>query len=332
MSSKPLNSLLLAAVLGMSSTAVFGNSEQETQRELEAARSELEQARQELERATRKLTEAYGGFKELGKVDRALEFWSNPDRAMLGVIIGPGPLRGDKFVGTAILAVTPGSGAEQAGLQAGDLIVAIDGSEVEADADTGSPPEHALGNVMGILKPDQKVKVEYERVGKRRSTTVIAKRQGEIKGEMPSAFQYFFKPCDCNDDVIRRFETESMPPSISLSQMSPPKGLLGLELAAMNKDLASYFDTDHGVLVVKAPSEGTLNLRSGDVIIRVDGSPTEDPRLALDKLRAIADDADVVVDVMRRGKHLKLKGTLPPMAQARQRQKEVHIIIDKSDD
>src|SRR5690606_22445371 len=53
----------------------------------------------------------------------------------------------------------------------------------------------------------------------------------------------------------------------------------GLNLATVDKQLGSYFGTDHGVLVL---SSGELDgLQAGDVIRRIDGKAVASPREAM---------------------------------------------------
>ena len=334
MSVKHINSLFLAAILGAGATSAWADSDAEVRRELEAARAELDAARAELERAARKLSETSHEMKRKEEFDRTFEFWTNPDRGMLGVIIGPGPLRDGQHYGTPILAVTPGSGADEAGLKAGDLIVDVDGKPVRHNPENPEPPEHALGGAMGVLKVGQKVKLGFERDGKLQRTKVVAKRPESFKGEAPFAFKHFFETSGCDEEVIGhqawdRPVPPAAPAPTSVELIRPPKGLLGLELAAMNADLSDYFDTDHGVLVVTAPGDGTLRLKGGDVITRIEGRPVNDPRLALDQLRAVSRGKEVTVEVVRKGKRIKLQGTLPDVAWATMPDGNWEIIVKK---
>jgi hypothetical protein len=44
-----------------------------------------------------------------------------------------------------------------------------------------------------------------------------------------------------------------------------------LDLVDLNPDLGEYFGSKTGVLVVKAPSDSTIPLKAGDVILKIDG-------------------------------------------------------------
>ena len=66
--------------------------------------------------------------------------------------------------GAAVVAVTPGSGADKAGIQAGDIIVGFDGHKVDQASDL--PP------LVGITKPGTKVPMEILRDGKKMTVEV----------------------------------------------------------------------------------------------------------------------------------------------------------------
>ncbi|MHC5210030.1 MAG: RIP metalloprotease RseP [Planctomycetota bacterium] len=69
------------------------------------------------------------------------------------------------------IQVTPGGPAERAGLQDGDHIVAIDGTQLE-DAIDG-----AATLIVDVMQSGEPVTIEYERDGTRHEATVEAKRQ-----------------------------------------------------------------------------------------------------------------------------------------------------------
>jgi S1-C subfamily serine protease len=86
----------------------------------------------------------------------------------------------------------------------------------------------------------------------------------------------------------------------------------GMELCKLDTELAPYFRTDKGVLVVSAPHSGSLGLKGGDVIQVVDGKTVDSPVEVWDRFADVAGDAKVKVDVVRQGKAMSLEGTLPP--------------------
>ncbi len=290
----------------------------EARRELERARLELERAARELAASARdeklvqlaereaRLAERQALAEFLGQ-HRAYAAWLDPERGMLGVIIGPGDLRDDHYVGNRILGVTPGSGAEDAGLRAGDLIVGVDGKPVEHPQSAAGSPDGALPRAMGKLKVGQTVKLDIVRDGKPMRIEVIARHPKEFRGGKGMAFALapLLTECACGDD-----SPATVPPAAP-GDRRVRRGLLGLELASLDADLASYFKSRDGVLVLRAPDSGTLGLRGGDVILRIDGAEADSPRAAMEQLaRRAAEGGETVVEVIRRGKRQRLAGRL----------------------
>jgi S1-C subfamily serine protease len=84
---------------------------------LEVARQKLDAAAKEFADLHRELGEGMGVSTGAGMV--SVQNFAFARRGMLGIVLGP-PV-GD---GVAVIGVTPGSGAEAAGLQAGDVVLA----------------------------------------------------------------------------------------------------------------------------------------------------------------------------------------------------------------
>lgn len=107
------------------------------------------------------------------KIIRDLKEYGEVKRGLLGVRIGPiddriaHELKLPNVEGVYISGVTPNGGAEDAGLQADDVIVGINGLKIKAI------PE--LQEQVGRLHPGAVIKVEYIRSGKRYSTNVTLK-------------------------------------------------------------------------------------------------------------------------------------------------------------
>lgn len=107
------------------------------------------------------------------KIIRDLREYGEVKRGLLGVRIGAvddriaHELKLPNVEGVYISGVTPNGGAEDAGLQADDVIVGINGLKIKAI------PE--LQEQVGRLHPGAVIKVEYIRSGKRYSTNVTLK-------------------------------------------------------------------------------------------------------------------------------------------------------------
>lgn len=75
--------------------------------------------------------------------------------------------------GAKVISVTDESAADKAGLEKGDVIMKINDTKIEDPAD--------LTKVIGKMKPEDKVKILYERDGKEKSvSTTLGKRKGMI--------------------------------------------------------------------------------------------------------------------------------------------------------
>jgi S1-C subfamily serine protease len=83
------------------------------------------------------------------------------------------------------------------------------------------------------------------------------------------------------------------------------------QLAKLDDDLAYYFKTREGVLVVKAPKDGKLGLKGGDVIQKIGDRRTGDPREVLDAISERAPGEKLKLEVMRQGKLTQLDGVMP---------------------
>ena len=303
--------LALTAGPALAADADAQKAQDESRKEQEAARKEMEQARQEVEKARDELQRATRELaRSMAKVERDnpraqyFAYMTDPHRAVLGVIISDDMENGEDR-GVRLLAVTPGSGADKAGLKAGDLVLAMNGTPLARDGKAG--PQTRMREVLKSLKAGDTVKVDYERDGKRATTSLVTQApEPELAmGPPPSMLEDML-----HDPDFMKFGPPMMP-------MFYFRGaaIRGLELAKLDADLGSYFKTSDGVLVVKAPKNGALSLKSGDVIQKIDGEAVAEPVTVLDMLRSRGDERTVKLDVVRQGKKLQLEGKVP-VAQA----------------
>jgi S1-C subfamily serine protease len=86
--------------------------------------------------------------------------------------------------------------------------------------------------------------------------------------------------------------------------------LADLELAPLNPDLGQYFGTSEGVLVINVPSESSLGLKGGDVILSVDGRKATGPNGLLRILRSYDEGDSFKLDIMRNKTRTTVTGKL----------------------
>jgi predicted metalloprotease with PDZ domain len=168
-------------------------------------------------------------------------------KAMLGVLTDPKSTR----KGAMVKDVTPGSPAEKAGLQSGDVITQIDGAAIK---DAGA----LVNEIAGLHKPGDNVEIIYQRNGKKRNTNAkleAAQSQtamrsfrfgpGGVEGDMPNMMMRSF-PFMAGDDMAA----------------SPKLGVSAEDRA--DGDGVRILDVKPG-----SPAE-VAGLKEGDVITRID--------------------------------------------------------------
>src|SRR5262245_13311619 len=300
---KQIGAALLAAfalaVTALPAAAGPDEDQAQARKDLDKARQEVEKARAELQKATRELARSMAKVERDNPKVQYFEYMTDPKRAMLGVLI-PDDFEDGEMRGVRLQAVTPGSGAEKAGLKAGDLLTAINGKSLAAEGKKVSP-QAKMKEVMRKLKAGDEAKIDFERDNRSRSTTVTTQSpEPMVMPAMPLL-----------DDWLHEEDIYKVPMAdIPWMQFRGPT-IRGLELAKRDEDLGAYFKTDDGVLVVKAPKDGTLGLKSGDVIQKIDGVSVSEPVAVLDKLRSRAEEQTVKLEVVRQGRNLTLEGRIP---------------------
>jgi len=154
----------------------------------------------------------------------------------------------ERPVGALVNDVTPGSAAERAGIQPGDVILAFDGQEVESSGDL--PP------LVGANPPGTKAEVLVSRNGKQKTFTVTLDaleedENGNLLGGSPGASQ---------------------------------SNALGIVVESINESRRRALgDPEGGVIVARIESDAAFRagLRVGDVVLtinnqRVDGTESFD--------------------------------------------------------
>ncbi len=293
----------LLAALALSLAAVpapAATEDEQARKDLERARQEVERARAELQRATRDLARSVAKVERDNPRAQYFEYMTDPGRAVLGVLI-PDEVENGESRGVRLLAVTPGGGAEKAGLKAGDLVTALNGTSLAGEGKRS--PQKRMKEVMRSLQAGDEVKVEYERDGKSRSTTA---RTQAPEPEMTMAPLPMIQQWLHDED----FDKLGPMPGLPWLHFRGP-AIRGLELARLDEDLGSYFKTREGVLVVKAPKSGALNLKSGDVIQKIDGDSVSEPVTVLDKLRSREEEQTVKIEIVRKGRRMDVQGKVP---------------------
>jgi S1-C subfamily serine protease len=104
-------------------------------------------------------------------------------------------------------------------------------------------------------------------------------------------------------------------------------GLGGMELTAITPQLARYFGTDKGLLVVRAPKNDVYKLQDGDVILNIDGRVPSSGSQVTRILRSYSAGETLTMHILRERKAVDLQITLPDESRTR-RTRAARIVMD----
>lgn len=129
--------------------------------EMERVQEELSRAHRELREATREIARAHREVARSAIAPRPVREVNLGERAVIGVVLGDETQEGVQVVG-----VSPGGPAEQAGLQAGDVLVTMRGEELAAaDPEGRHLGRETVYRVIGEAEPGEALAVVVNRDG-----------------------------------------------------------------------------------------------------------------------------------------------------------------------
>jgi S1-C subfamily serine protease len=227
----------------------------------------------------------------------------------LGIIVGPviWKIAEQQEPGALIMAVTPGSPADVAGLMAGDVVTSFNAESLVDDIrDPRMASMRAARKLVELcqdLEDGDRVSLEYVRDGSRQRAALVA-REFEIDPVVISQLGGLKMPDGSR--IGRAF------PELAARGWFFPRAWLDMELVALNPELGEYFGADGGVLVVRGPEEDdSLGLKSGDVILRIGEREVRSPEHAMRILRSYEPEEELVLHIVRRQRSQTLTGTVP---------------------
>lgn len=234
--------------------------------------------------------------------------------------------------GVRITDVVEDGPADEAGIQAGDVVVSLDGHDLaealddrtERRLDEGrSFPGQRLTALARELDEGEPVEMVVLRDGERMTFTVtpeeldtvrisgnflpdVTRRLSDLRGQL--------QDMDWSFDWDDRGDPVAVAPRVHVSGEAPffevwgPVG--GLELVEVNESLGSYFGTDRGVLVADVESDSSLGLEPGDVVLDVDGRAVESPGHLRRILGSYRDGEAIEFRIMREGQEVEVSGEM----------------------
>jgi hypothetical protein len=248
----------------------------------------------------------------------------NVRRGRLGVLVDLTLDAGRDTVGARIAGVTPGGPADRAGVRTDDIVLRINGTRLVGGAAAGgarrdgdadqSAPGLRLIELASRLDPGDTVRLDLRRDNRPLTLTfqagqsdmdVVVRRFGDgmtwaapqLQGDLEYGLQ----------DLLR--SSGAAPQGRVSVRIGGP--LADLELVKVNPGLAEYFGTSEGLLVVDAPSDSSLNLRAGDVILSIGGRRPTSPAQALRILGTYEPNENVSFEVMRQKRRATVNGKMP---------------------
>jgi membrane-associated protease RseP (regulator of RpoE activity) len=246
------------------------------------------------------------------------------DRPRLGVVVKTEIDPATDSVGAVLQAVTPDGPAAKAGLLSGDIVVAFNGEKLGVVGKDASPGDRLIELVRRLDEGDS-VRVQYRRGRDTKSVVVVPRKLDS------SSYSYSYVMPDYNRtlDVTReRLDAARRAQEGALRTLQERMGdqqdalarvyFLGggarwsdMELTTLDADLGAYFGTTYGLLVVRAPKDSLLGLKSGDVILRIGGRVPSSASHAIRILRSYDAGDEIRIDVMRNKRQIEVKATMP---------------------
>lgn len=265
----------------------------------------------------------------LAAQDQDVTVYAVAGRPRIGVMVDTDAGAANDKLGATIKSVTPDGPAAKAGLQAGDIITQFNGTALGGDA-----PGAKLVEFAQQLSPGDTVKVEYRRGTSSHKATIVAAdlggtsfawSPGPSEGQMITlerAYEGQARAFEGQARALQGRELAMLDMERSMAGMGDQfnvrigGGGFGLNLAEMNAGLGEYFGTQKGVLLLENPSDSTMPLKAGDVILAIDGRAPADVGQAR-RILGSYDGGDVAkFEIMRMKKKVSVSWTVPANVRA----------------
>lgn len=305
-------------LMGLLALAVIGGSAGAQERMTEAERRELEQKLRQLQQEMRELERQLGRERSRiyvsPSVEAPLAIAFGGDRPRLGVIVQTDRDPATDSIGAVLDAVTPDGPAAKAGLQAGDIVVTFAGERLGTTERGRSPGNHLIDLAREMDEGDS-IRVTYRRGTATRNAVVVPEVLGDFN------YAWGIATADSAMDRARRaMERAMVAPRVRVERVGPEnvewlvrvsERWSDMELTTLDPELGSYFGTAEGLLVVRAPKDSLLGLKSGDVIRRIGGRVPSSPSHAVRILRSYDPGDEIRIDIMRNKAAREIKAVVP---------------------
>lgn len=240
------------------------------------------------------------------------------NRVRLGVTVQTRADSETDRLGAKIISVVEDGPAAKAGLKEGDIITRFGSTslagarpEDQDEDDEVSGPGLRLVELARELDEGDTVKVEYRRGGSSHTATIVAEEVGAdfafegfrgpsmVMPKVPGGgnFRFYGEPGEMHFEGPGDFT------------MFMGRGR-GLQMVEMNADLGEYFGTNEGLLVTRASGDSTIPIRTGDVLLSIDGRKPSSVAHAYRIISSYEDGETVRAEVMRKRQRVNLEWTV----------------------
>lgn len=197
-----------------------------------------------------------------------------------------------------VQAVARESGAAEAGIAAGDRILAVEGSPVRAASEvTAALRGRAVGDTVRIrirrgTEADREVGVELRALPVVPGWGTTLPSRVEVRR---------------GADIVLPEGRRPVEVAGVLSAALAGRGPLGLELATLNEGLGAYFGRSEGALVLETTSRTPEGIRPGDVLVGVDGRAVRSAEDARRILASYRPDEAATLTLWREGGEVRVE-------------------------
>ncbi len=248
-------------------------------------------------------------------------------RPKLGIILEATWDRDLEDWGARVIRVWEGGPAAEAGIEAGDVVVSVDGHDLakalEDQVESGfregeSLPTQRMIALSRELEEGDPIEVVVDREGERLSLTVTPEVLDEGGYYRPDpAFTVRLRSLGDRlrelthgmDDRVARWEADLTLGNGWIHHFGSGR-IFGLDLVDLNPGLGAYFGTYRGVLVADVAEDSGLGLRPGDVVVGVEGREVEDAEELRRILRSYEEGDEMDFRIWRDGAETTVTGSL----------------------
>jgi serine protease Do len=208
--------------------------------------------------------------------------------------------------GVLVQEVREDSAASRAGLMEGDIVVEFDGERVRG--------VRHFARLVRETPPGRAVTSSIVRAGSRRDLEITPQAGDRLATGFPDARRLEQRLRALPELRDRSQSPGDLDPTPDL-QVSP-RGQIGITLAPLTAQLATYFGVKEGVLVSSVTTDSAAaqaGMRAGDVITAVNGRPAQSVADVTRAVRAAKPGSALDLRVFRDNKEITLKVLVPEL-------------------